>query len=225
MKKIGMVVAVEMEALLSRYGEPRERINSFGFPVLVYGFEGYELYVLNSGAGEIASSAGTQVLISVFGVDMIVNYGVVGGLTAEMEKTSTCVVESVVHYDFDTHEWDNCVPGQYIMYPSPFIPTTAELVQKAKAVMPELKGVVCASGDKFVGSAEAKRELNARFGAEICEMEAAGIVLTCNRCGVPCLLIKTVSDSLTGGAEEFSQELERASGICLEIAGSIMEQL
>ncbi len=225
MKRIGMVVAVEMEALLSRYGEPRERINSFGFPVLVYGFDSYELYVLNSGAGEIASSAGTQVLISVFGVDMIVNYGVVGGLTEEMGKTRTCVVESVVHYDFDTHEWDNCAPGQYIMYPSPFIPATEELIRKAKAVNPELKGVICASGDKFVASEEAKRALNAQFGADICEMEAAGIVLTCNRSGVPCLLIKTVSDSLTGGAEEFSQELERASGICLEIAGSIIEQL
>lgn len=225
MKKIGMVVAVEMAALLSRYGEPRERIRSFGFTVLVYGFENYELYVLNSGAGEIASSAGTQVLISVFGVDMIVNYGVVGGLTAEMERTRTCVVESVVHYDYDTHDWDNCVPGQYIMYPSPFIPTTEELVRRAKAIRPELKGVICASGDKFIASAEAKRELNVRFGAEICEMEAAGIVLTCNRSGVPCLLIKTVSDGLTGGTDEFLREMEEASGICLEIAGSIMEQL
>lgn len=225
MKKIGMVVAVEMEALLSRFGEPRERLKSFGFPVLVYGFESYELYVLNSGAGEIASAAGTQTLISVFGVEMIINYGVVGGLTPEMEMARTCVVESVVHYDFDTSAWDSCEPGQYAAYPGPFIPATPELVERALEIRPELRRTVCASGDKFVADPEKKRELNERFGVEICEMEAAGIVLTCNRCGVPCLLIKTVSDGLTGGAEEFSRELGRASAICMEIAGSIMDRL
>ena len=51
--------------------------------------------------------------------------------------------------------------------------------------------------------AEDKRALHETYGAHICEMEAAGIVLTCDRAGVPCLLLKIVSDGITGGAEEF----------------------
>ena len=53
-------------------------------------------------------------------------------------------------------------------------------------------------------------------------MEAAGILLTCNRSGIPCLMIKTVSDSITGGAEEFTSEVNRSASICLDIADKIM---
>ena len=56
-------------------------------------------------------------------------------------------------------------------------------------------------------------------------MEAAGITLTCNRCGVPCLLLKTVSDGITGGAEEFLSEVDRSADICLDIADKIMNNL
>ena len=56
-------------------------------------------------------------------------------------------------------------------------------------------------------------------------MEAAGIVLTCNRCGVPCLLIKAVSDSITGGAEEFVQALEQASALCLRVTAKVLKAL
>ena len=225
MKKIGLLVAVEMDAVLSRYGEPREKVNIDGFELLCYENENYTVYAVNAGAGEIAAAAATQLLISVFHVDLVVNFGVVGGLTPEMAMARTCVVESVVHYDFDVSDWNGNKLGQYINYPSPYIPATPALVEKAVAIEPSLRRVVCASADKFVSGAERKRALHERWQADICEMEAAAVVLTCTRCGVPCLLIKTVSDGITGGAEEFNRELERSSGICLEIADRIIREL
>ena len=56
-------------------------------------------------------------------------------------------------------------------------------------------------------------------------MEAAAVVLTCNRSGVPCLLIKTVSDGLMGGAEEFGVALAHTSELCLEVADKIIREL
>ena len=38
--------------------------------------------------------------------------------------------------------------------------------------------VVCASGDKFIADSEQKIKVHEMFDADICEMEAAGIVLT-----------------------------------------------
>ena len=142
-----------------------------------------------------------------------------------MALARTVVVESVVHYDFDTSDWDGCEVGRYAAYPTPRIPATPELVARARALFPELRAVVCASADKFVGRAEEKRRLHERFGAEICEMEAAGVVLTCSRAGVPCLLVKTVSDGITGGAEEFSKEVTRSAEICLAITDEIIRSL
>ena len=42
MKKIGMIVAVEMKAVLERYGTPQEEKEYPGYRVLVYEAEGIE---------------------------------------------------------------------------------------------------------------------------------------------------------------------------------------
>lgn len=225
MKKIGLLVAVEMDAVLTRYGAPQETQQVDGFEVLRYENESYTVFAVNAGAGEIAAAAATQLLISVFCVDLLVNFGVVGGLTEDMAMARTVVVESVVHYDFDVSDWIGVETGRYMQYPSPYIPTTPELVEKACAIEPSLRRVICASADKFIGTEEKKRALHERWQADICEMEAAGIVLTCARRGVPCLLIKTVSDAISGGAEEFNRELNRSAGLCLAIADKIIREL
>lgn len=225
MKKIGMLVAVEMDAVLSQYGEPQEKRVDTGFEVLTYRNETYTLYAVNAGAGEIAAAAATQLLISAYRVDMVLNFGVVGGLTPEMARARTCVVQAVVHYDFDVSEVGWAEPGRYMQYPTVYIPTTPALVERACEIEPGLKPVICASADKFVDRPERKRELHERFKADICEMEAAGVVLTCDRSRVPCLLIKTVSDGIEGGAEEFNRELTRSAALCLEIADKIIREL
>ena len=85
--------------------------------------------------------------------------------------------------------------------------------------------VICASADKFIADPQLKANLNKQFGAHICEMEAAGIVLICNRNNVPCLLIKSVSDSIEGGAEEFRNTINEAAAMCLDIADAIIKEL
>lgn len=225
MKNIGMIVAVEIQAVLEKYGERLEERFVDGFTVNVLNNDNYTLYIVKTGAGEIAAAAGTQLLISKFGVDCVINFGVVGGLTPEMALAKTAVVEKVVHYDFDVSEIDPVEVGRYSNYPSVHIPCDKTLLNKALELQPDLKPVVCASGDKFVGDPAKKEALHEQFGADICEMEAAGILLTCKRSNIPCLMIKTVSDSISGGAEEFTSEVNRSAGICLEIAGKIMEQM
>ena len=224
MKNIGMIVAVEIEAVLNKYGEPIE-LEYPGYKVYEYKIQDKNLFVIHSGAGEIAAAMATQFLISQLQVEFIVNFGVVGGLTEEMALARTCIVESVIHYDFDTSEADDCEIGRYDEYPSSYIPSTKEILERALTIDPGLKPVICASADKFVGSEEKKKDLHNRFNADICEMEAAGIVLTCNRNKVPCLLIKTVSDSISGGAEEFRRSINESARICLEITNKIINSL
>lgn len=56
-------------------------------------------------------------------------------------------------------------------------------------------------------------------------MESAGIVLTCNRNKIPCILIKVVSDSISGGYEEFIETKDTAAVMCLHILDSIITQI
>ena len=113
--KVGMLVAVEMDAVFKKYGDTLVRIEKPGYEVYHYRMGNADIYALASGAGEIAAAAGTQLLISEFHVDVIVNFGVVGGLTPEMGVTRTCVVEKVVHYDFDTSPIDHCEEYRYLL--------------------------------------------------------------------------------------------------------------
>ncbi len=225
MKNIGMIVAGEIDAVLEKYGDRLEERFVDGFTVNVLKNDNYTLYICKTGAGEIAAAAGTQLLISKFGVDFIINFGVVGGLTPEMALAKTAVVERVAHYDFDISEIDHVEVGRYTAYPSVHIPCDEALLNKALELQPDLVKVTCASGDKFVGDPAKKAALHEQFEADICEMEAAGILLTCKRSNIPCLMIKTVSDSITGGAEEFSAEVNRSAGICLDIADKIMANM
>ena len=95
--KVGMVVAVELSAAKQRYGKRMKQLPHRGFELHYVDNGNYEIFIVNCGAGEIASAAACQMLISEYNVDMIVDFGVVGGLTPEMKVARVCAVESVVN--------------------------------------------------------------------------------------------------------------------------------
>lgn len=224
-KRIGLLVAVEMESVFARYGTPGKTEKHGGFEIFRYENERYDLFVINSGIGEIAAAAATGLLIDRYEVELVVNFGVVGGLTEEMALSKTCVVTRVVHYDFDLSGIDPVQPAQYPGYDDIYLPADEELVKRALQICPELKPVICASADKFVGNQADKERLHRLYDADICEMESAAVLLTCRRNEVPCLMIKAVSDGLTGGGEEFYEAVQQCAAICLEVTDQIIREI
>ena len=222
MNKIGMLVAVEVNAVLTKYGDPVRCEKHGSFDVRIYEKNGKEIIVISSGAGEIAAAAASQLLISLYHADMIVNFGLVGGLTEETIRNKNCVVTKVVHYDFDTSGIDPVKPCQYEVFPDEYIPVDQELVRKAMQAAPELRPVICASGDKFITDPAQKEKLQADYGAEICEMEAAAIALTAWRNGVPALFIKIVSDGLFDDPQVYYKVKKEASERCFEIVDLLL---
>ena len=223
MKRIGMVVAVEEEALRRKYGEGYDLHDGHGTEL--YQTQMVQVYAIRSGAGEIFAAAATQYIIDRYNVDAVVNYGVVGSCTEEMEAGEPCIVEYVVHHEYDISAVDGVPVGRYLEYPSVRIPVNRELLEKAAGVCPGLKRVVCASGNKFMGDPADKLRLHEEFGADICDMEAAAILLTCDRNRVPCLMVKTVSDGVRGGASEYWAEKDRTARSCLDIVDRIIGEL
>ena len=224
-KQIGLLVAVEMDSVFSRYGTPGKTERCGGFDVYRYENENYTLHVIHSGIGEIAAAAAAELLIDRYQVEMIVNFGVVGGLTEEMAESKICVITRIVHYDFDLSGIDPLVPAQYPGYADIYLPADETLVKKALAICPELKPVTCASADKFVGNQADKERLHTLYSEDICEMESAAVLLTCRRCDIPCLMIKAVSDGLTGGGEEYYEALQSCASLCLAVTDQIIREL
>lgn len=224
---IGMIVAVdeEIDAMLNKMGEPSQSIADSGYELRKYSIEPHELYVIRSGAGQVYAAAATQLLISKYEAEIIVNFGICGALTEKMSLCRCCVVEKVVHYNFDTSAVDGWEAGRHEEYPDVYIPADAGLVALALKSEPSLTPVICASGDKFIADPKEKKELSLKYGADICEMEAAGILLTANRSKTPALLIKAVSDSVDGGAEEYEKMAYEAAGLCIRTALGAIEKI
>lgn len=222
-KTIGMVVAMEKEVkpFLESIGVQTLCEKQGEFEVYGYLAGTKKVYLVQSGIGEISASAATQLLISKYGAEVILNFGVCGGLVKSSKVFDTVIVNGVVHYDFDLSAIDSVSPAQYPFADNPVIKTHEGLIEVAKRVMPSAKTVVCASADKFVANEEFKRDLNAKFGASVCDMECAGVLITAKLNGVPVLIIKAVSDS-EGGAEEFSKCVHKAA---TEYIGALNEIL
>ncbi len=220
--KAGLIVAVEIDALKTKYGEPVQIHHRHGREIMEYKTGDHELFVIDSGAGELKAAANTQLLISEFDVDVIFNFGVVGGLTGDMAVQRLCIVDQVIHYEYDTSPIDHTPIGSYPEFPSGYIPADRNLLEKATQILPDAKPVICASGEKFIADPAKKAELHDKFNADICEMESAGILMTCSLSGIPCLMLKMVSDSVEGGAEEFGKEVANTSARCMDALDTLL---
>ena len=223
---IGMIVAIpqEIRAFFESFGKYTGEDVESGYRVYMYEVGKHRIYVTGSGAGEIEAAAATQFLITRYTVGLVVNFGVVGGLTNDMSLHRTVVVEKAVHYQYDATPFDNMVSvGQHVGMPELYIPATPNFVKIAKKVEPSLESVICASADKFVEKPEDKKELRNTFGADICDMESAGIMITCIRNEIPMLLIKAVSDSVEGDARQFEEMVNEAAAKCVNVVKNILE--
>lgn len=171
------------------------------------------IYLIMSGYGEIAAAAATQHLIDRYKVDLVINYGVAGGLSKEEFVGKVGYVSSIVHYGFDLSDGGKYQVGRYPNQDGVFLSPARDAFANLDRL--GLTEFVCASADRFVGGGVPKRKLHEKFGANICEMEAAAIVIICNANKIPCTFIKAVSDSVEEGAEAFNRNVYRSSELCV----------
>lgn len=191
--KIGVIVALEKEinSLLNHFNVKLNTQDKFDVKEVKY--KNHEIFILKSNVGEIASAISTQYLIDKYNVELIINYGVVGLLNESIDPYKLLIVNKVSHYDFDTSLIDHVPVGQYEEFESIYLPVNFfkvdELINKLNLVP-----VTCASGDKFISDIKMKNYLMNNFKADICEMELAGIALTCIRNNIKLISIKGTSD-------------------------------
>lgn len=221
---IGILVAVEFDAFFNKYGEPKK--TSLHGPIKVYEYEiaGKNIFVAESNAGQIRASVAMTILLEVYNCKIILNYGVVGALS-EQELEALGVVEGVYHVEWDTTGADDVVKGQYGFMDSPLIKTSKRLLDLALKIDPKLQIVKLASGDKFVDTADEKKALREEWGADIVDMEGAAVALISRLYGAECIMLKAVSDTLSGGADEYYKNFEKTSKVAIDVLGKMIEEL
>jgi len=192
--------------------------------------DGASVVVVCCGIGKVNAALCTQILISIFKVDRIINTGVAGGLAENLSVLDMVVSLDTVEHDMDA-TFFGYAPGQVPGTDSPFCkadPLLIDAVQKAWdrrvahiAVLEDtgrvhrlLKGRV-ASGDLFVSDPLARNRLIELFAPACVEMEGAAVAHVCRVNAIPFVILRSISDLAGTEAhlsyEEFSPKAARIS--------------
>ena len=164
------------------------------------------LYV--SGIGKVNAAAAAQKAIDA-GADEIVNCGVAGGLSLDMNVGDVYEISQAVEYDFDLTILNGTKLGTHNERDTPYFDcrTTGMFPQR-----------ILASGDRFTN--DEKDVLDPlSLGATVKDMEGAAIAHVCELNGIPCRMLKCISDvhgkgDMTG---QYKDNLAKALG-CLRDA-------
>lgn len=223
--RIGIVIAVasELESFLSA-NYKIETLNIDRRTVYKVIINKNEVYAIKSGCGQIDAASATQYLISKYGTEIILNYGVTGALKKELTVKDVFIVKGVINHDFDISTFDDVKPHQYSDLKSEIIPLDEGLIRFVKTIKPDLKDVIVASGERFVDDLNDKLNL-ASLGCDICDMEIAAIARVCFLNGVKCLSIKSISDTLDGDGKMFVENVRNSSNIAFNLLNELLEKL
>jgi adenosylhomocysteine nucleosidase len=175
--------------------------------------EGLSVVVVQCGVGKVNAAICAQILCSCYGVTHIVNTGIAGSLSAQLDIGDLVVSRDAMYHDFD------CVHFGYEMGKVPGMDVVAFPADKqlmdlafaaAEAVNPghTATGRV-ASGDLFVAEKSAKERIIQRTGAVCTEMEGAAIAHTAYRNAVPFVILRAISDKADDSAEMDYPTFER----------------
>ncbi len=224
--KIGIVIAVvrELKSFLESDYEVRiEKVNNKD--VYLTTINNNLVYAIQSGMGKIDAASATQLLITKYDCDIIINYGVTGALDKSLKVDDLFVVEKTCNYDLDTTDIDPVKKYQYADQKDEYIYLDKDLIKKVKALDNKLVNATVASGDKFISDKKEKERLNTEIKCNICDMEIAGIARVCALCNVPCMSIKCISDTFDGSGLDFEKNVTSSANKAFQILKKFLNTL
>ena len=168
--------------------------------------------------GKVAAATTASALIHVFDADAIVFTGVAGGVHADVRVGDIVSANTLLQHDLDASplfpRFEVPLLGKSRFDASAEL--SAGLVSACEAFLAEqgdaLAGSVCGvrprvhrglmvSGDRFIASHEAVLALrDALPDALAVEMEGAALAQVCYEYGVPCAVVRTISDTADAAA-------------------------
>lgn len=230
-KKLGLVVAMsdEQKEIYSTLGvKLKEELYGY-IRVTTFKYKDIEIFMADSGIGEISAALATQLLIVKYGAELILNFGVVGSLKPQYKRKQVLLVKEVVHYDFSLLLSDDTMSGVYPFHEKDknfVFKSDTDILNLVKSIIGDLQEVRIASGDKFINVTDKKNWLVSHFDCDICDMESAGIHLACLNNNVPYIMIKVVSDNADENAlESLDEILENGVTFYVDAVKKIIDEI
>lgn len=203
---IGLIgaMAVEVEGLMAQLTDRTE--TKIGMDVFVSGrLFGQEAVLAVCGPGKINAALCTQSMITAFKPKWVLNLGVAGAGEEGVTIGDMVIATSAVQHDVDTSPIGDPV-GMVSKINLIEIPCDEELRRNLAAAARELTDVnvhegVIATGDQFINKGDVRRTIHERFSAKAVEMEGGAVAQACYMMGVPCGVLRSISDQANGQSD------------------------
>ena len=197
-KKIGIIGAmkIEVESLADMLEDRRDSDYS-GITFHEGRLCDADVVLAVCGVGKIFAAVCAQTMIIKYGVDVIINTGVAGGLDEGLHICDAVVAERVVQHDMDTSALGD-PKGLLSGINKVYIDTDCHINDVLEKCVnglniKHMRGTI-ASGDVFVADEGKKSFIRENFGAIACEMEGAAIGHVCYINNIPFGVLRTISD-------------------------------
>lgn len=230
MGRTGIIGAMEEEVLALKEKLKVSEVRGIASLEFYVGtLNGKEVVLVRGGIGKVNATICTQLLIDCFHVDAVINTGVAGALSEELEIGDIVISTDAVQHDMDASGFGYDI-GVIPRMEESYFKADKRLVhiaQKASEVLSMSTNIFTErilSGDQFISDKEKKKELVDLFNGFCVEMEGAAIAHACFVNKVPFVIIRSISDKADDSAEvNFSQFTQVAAANSCKMIEKMIE--
>jgi len=160
-------------------------------------YEGKEVVIAYSKIGKVFAAITATILIEKFGCDRLLFSGVAGAIDPDLNIGDLIIADGLCQHDLDItafgHPYGYVPEGEVCIATDPYLRELAKNIALQKGL--PLKEGIIATGDQFIANEERKNWISKIFDAHALEMEGASVAVVCNALGVPCFILRAISDS------------------------------
>lgn len=207
MNVVGIIGAMDEEVMTLKEKMEIKEVRSIASLEFYIGtLKKTSVVVVMGGIGKVNAAMCTQVMIDCFHVDAIINTGVAGALSDELEIGDVVISSDMVQHDIDATAFGYAI-GQIPRMNVFSFKADEHLISIAERgtdVLPRSTNVYVkriVSGDMFVAGQEKKQWLIDKFDGFCTEMEGAAIAQVAHVNKTPFVIIRSISDKADDSAE------------------------
>jgi len=208
---IGILGALDEEiALLKTSMDPISTHEYLGRQFFRGRWHGQEILVVKSGIGKIRAAITATALVSQFGIRGMMFTGVGAALQDHLQVGDVVLLHEGIEHDFGMVDERgfrlglDFLPGEEAQRIQAD-PTFLELAWQKRGqiplqavqsgIPPQLHRGQVATGDLFVAEARKRQEIRTLTQADVVEMEGVAVLRVAVAAEIPCLLVRSISDS------------------------------
>lgn len=155
--------------------------------------EGKPVVLCCAGMGKANAASTVQVLASRYGADRLIFSGIAGNMSSEIGVGDVVIGKVVVYHDAEPDMICQSAPFLKEFAGDPALIAAAEEACQTLGVH-FLTGKI-ATGDQFVGDSATKAAIAAKCAPDCVEMEGAAVSQIAARNGIPCVVLRAMSDN------------------------------